>query len=99
MDNEEGEAAANKQGSGARYRLTIDRDSHSVRVTDVAGMFKDDKGDDLLDSGKKERELVLQDMQFTIVNGINYAENTVSFKCANELDGEVYYLYDNEELN
>ena len=37
-------------------------------------------------------------LQFTIVNGINYGENTVSLKCISEIDEEIVYLYDNEEL-
>lgn len=55
MDNAEGEDDANKKTSDARYRLTIDRESMAVQVTDVGSILKEGQGEDLLDSGKKKR--------------------------------------------
>ena len=66
-----------------RWRMTIDKETLTVKVTDITTLLDPEGNDDLLDSGKKQRDLQVNDMQFTVVNGINYAENTVSFKCAN----------------
>ena len=30
---------------------------------------------------------------------MNYEPNTISFKCVNEIDGEIMYMYENDETN
>ena len=81
-------------GTEGRYRMYVDKETMKVKVLDIDPIIQNTKENGKLELHKEE---MIKCCQFAVVYGLNEEENTVSFKCVDDVNGEEVFLYDDEE--
>lgn len=74
----------------------MDVETLEIKLIDVEAILQDSNENEMSSETEKE----IKNLQFSIVKGLNEEPNSVSFKCYNEIEDQILYMfYEDDEEN